>query len=386
MIFREQLEQREFQELAPYALKSAQSRGRRYPEPQHPYRTEFQRDRDRIVHSTAFRRLQHKTQVFVTHEGDHYRTRLTHTLEVALISRSIARALRLNEDFSEALALAHDLGHTPFGHTGEEVLNRILKDQGGFEHNRQCLRVVDHIESRYPDFPGLNLTYELREGILKHHSNLSYPGIPDDLTNGFGPSLESQIVNIADEIAYNCHDVDDGLASGLIENDQLAELEIWKLAAGSQAPETLSDPGTRRHALVRYLINFLVTDLLRTSSSALGEFEETKVELKAIFHSYPIRFSEPTRHLNNELKQFLGIKLYKNPKLLKAAAKASEMLEVLFAWYSRYPDQLPDHFRARLEDNMPALIVTDYIAGMTDRFAIAEYQRAGMSAKTRKTV
>jgi dGTPase len=227
-MFRELFEKREAQFLAPYAMKSSETRGRRFPEAKHPYRTEFQRDRDRIVHSTAFRRLEYKTQVFVNHEGDHYRTRLTHTLEVAIIARSIARSMRLNEDLTETIALAHDLGHTPFGHSGEEALNELLKDKGGFEHNRQCIRVVDFLERRYPEFPGLNLTYEVREGILKHHSDYDNPQLDWELGLDGKPSLECQIVNLADEIAYNCHDVDDGLSSGVLTEDQLSGIEIWQ--------------------------------------------------------------------------------------------------------------------------------------------------------------
>jgi len=222
------IQKQQEQTLAPYAMKFSHSRGRRYKEPGHEYRTEFQRDRERIIHSASFRRLEYKTQVFVNHEGDHYRTRLTHTIEVAQIARSIARALKLNEDLTEGIALAHDLGHTPFGHSGEAALNRLMKNHGGFEHNRQSLRVVEHLERRYPNFPGLNLTFELREGILKHETIYDNPANPAELFPSENGTLECQVVSVADEIAYSCHDVDDGLNAGLFKVDDLLELELWE--------------------------------------------------------------------------------------------------------------------------------------------------------------
>ncbi len=373
---RERFEKFEMDILAPCALKASQSRGRKYPEQKHPYRTEFQRDRDRIVHSTAFRRLQYKTQVFVNHEGDHYRTRLTHTVEVAIISRSIARALRLNEDITEALALAHDLGHTPFGHSGEEALNEILKDKGGFEHNRQCLRVVDLIERRYPDFPGLNLTYELREGILKHHSDHTIPDIPSDLDANNGPSLESQIVNIADEIAYNCHDVDDGLSSGILTEEKLEELSVWKKGRDYYSEKWLeSDTRIRRHLMVRFLINYLTTDLVENSQRVIDADAPLSADDIKANHKTLIRFSMPVYEENKELKRFLGKNLYKDEKLLRMAADARRMVEGLFYYYVESPDRLPSHILSRLGANSIEIVAADYIAGMTDRFARAEYER-----------
>ncbi len=375
-MIREQLEKLELETLAQYALKSAQSRGRKYPEPKHPYRTEFQRDRDRVVHSTAFRRLQYKTQVFVNHEGDHYRTRLTHTIEVAFISRSIARALRLNEDLTEALALAHDLGHTPFGHSGEDALNEILAHRGGFEHNRQCLRVVDLIERRYPDFPGLNLTYELREGILKHHADHVEPEIPSDLRNGFGSSLESQIVNIADEIAYNCHDVDDGLASGIISDAGLGKLTIWR-----KGLESLSKMGKdvdsrlRRHFMVRFLINYLTSDLVLNSRGLISEKSPASADDIRINRCRLIAFSDTVMGENSDLKKYLGVNLYANERLQARAAESRNMVEKLFSYYVNNPDDLPAHIESETDKYALELVVSDYIAGMTDRFAAAEFER-----------
>lgn len=375
-MLRERFEKIEMDTLARYAVKASQSRGRRYPEPKHPYRTEFQRDRDRIVHSTAFRRLQYKTQVFVNHEGDHYRTRLTHTVEVAIISRSIARALRLNEDLTEALALAHDLGHTPFGHSGEEALNEILKDKGGFEHNRQCLRVVDLIERRYPDFPGLNLTYELREGILKHHSDYTIPDISSDLGANKGPSLESQIVNIADEIAYNCHDVDDGLSSGILTEEKLEELAIWRKGREYYSEKQLkSDSRIRRHMMVRFLINYLTTDLVENSQRAIDADAPRSADNIRANHKTLIRFSMPAYEENRGLKRFLEKNLYRDEKLLRMADDARRMVESLFCFYTESPDRLPSHIISRVGGNSIEIVVADYIAGMTDRFAVAEYER-----------
>ncbi|MEE9555433.1 MAG: deoxyguanosinetriphosphate triphosphohydrolase [candidate division Zixibacteria bacterium] len=375
-MLREKLERIEMDTLASYALKSSRSRGRRYPETKHPYRTEFQRDRDRIVHSTAFRRLQYKTQVFVNHEGDHYRTRLTHTMEVAIISRSIARALRLNEDLTEALALAHDLGHTPFGHSGEEALNEILSDKGGFEHNRQCLRVVDIVERRYPDFPGLNLTFELREGILKHHSNYNIPDIAPDLDIVSGPSLESQIVNIADEIAYNCHDVDDGLSSGILDEKKLGKLSVWKRGEDSYSQNRVNfDDRTRRHFIVRFLINYLITDLVENSQKAIVSDSPSSADDIRVNHKMLIQFSGPVKYENSELKQFLGENLYRNEKLLFMADEARKIVGILFAYYIENPRHLPPHILTGITPDFVDLVIADYIAGMTDRFAKAEYDK-----------
>ena len=375
-MFREEYEKRENQFLAPYAMKSSETRGRRYPEPKHPYRTEFQRDRDRIVHSTAFRRLEYKTQVFVNHEGDHYRTRLTHTLEVAIIARSIARSLRLNEDLTEAIALAHDLGHTPFGHSGEEALNELLKDKGGFEHNRQCIRVVDFLEQHYPEFTGLNLTFEVREGILKHHSDYDNPQLDWELGLGGNPSLECQIVNLADEIAYNCHDVDDGLASGVLSEAQLSGIELWqehfKYITG-QFPE--ADEQLRRHTMVRRLINHLVTDLTEQAEKNIESDTPKSPEDVRKGKRHLIAFSETISRQSVQLKLFLYQNMYKHYRMVRMSEKAKRIISELFKAYMANIDILPDHIKSRMDNELRHVVVADYIAGMTDRFAAAEYKK-----------
>jgi dGTPase len=375
-MFREQLEKWEFDHLAPYAAHSAESRGRRYPEPKHPYRTDFQRDRDRIVHSTAFRRLEYKTQVFVNHEGDHYRTRLTHTLEVAIIARSIARSLGANEDLTEAIALAHDLGHTPFGHSGEDALNELLKDRGGFEHNQQCIRVVDLLEKRYPGFPGLNLTFELREGILKHHSHYDNPSLNDEFADSPNPSLECQIVNIADEIAYNCHDVDDGLSSGILTENQLEEVDLWReemAAIKARYPDI--DDQMRRHTMVRYLINHLVTDLIERSSEIMARERPGSVDDVRANKIFMVRFSDKVTEQNSRLKIFLYHNMYHHHRMVRMAEKAKLIVGELFNAYMKNVDILPMHIKARMEVEPQHTVVADYIAGMTDRFAAAEYKK-----------
>ncbi len=373
--FREYFENLEKEILAPYAIKSGESCGRQYPEPRHPFRTEFQRDRDRIVHCTAFRRLEYKTQVFVNHEGDHYRTRMTHTIEVSIIARSVARALRLNEDLTEAIALAHDLGHTPFGHSGEEALNELLKDKGGFEHNLQCIRVVDLLERRYPDFPGLNLTFELREGILKHHSHYDNPQVPSALSKDEGRPLECQVVNLADEIAYNCHDVDDGLSSGVLNENQLKEVKIWRDNYNQFVDASGYDEAMRRHVMVRNLINIMVTDLINNSNESIGkvkplsseEFRKKRIDL--------IGFSSEMNNSNSELKRFLYHNMYRHFRMVRMSEKAQRIIYALYESYIKNIDVLPEHVKARLVFEPPHTVVADYIAGMTDRFAAAEYKK-----------
>jgi dGTPase len=373
---REKYEKWEMEFLAPYAAKSSQSRGRRYPEPKHPYRTDFQRDRDRIVHSTAFRRLEYKTQVFVNHEGDHYRTRLTHTLEVSIIARSIARSMGLNEDLTEAIALAHDLGHTPFGHSGEEALNQLLKDSGGFEHNRQCIRVVDLLENRYPDFPGLNLTFEVREGILKHHSDYDNPQLESELGLEGNPTMECQIVNIADEIAYNCHDVDDGLSSGVLSEEQLTEIEIWRVQFDKiQKKYPAADEQMRRHMMVRYLINYLVTDLTVQSGENIRLANPREaLEARQNKNNF-IAFSNEVAGQNGQLKLFLYQNMYKHYRMVRMSEKAKRIIVELFNAYMGNIDLLPAHIKGRIDNELPHVVVADYIAGMTDRFAAAEYKK-----------
>ena len=372
---REELENQEEKSLASYAMQSRQSRGRRVHEEDHPYRTNFQRDRDRIIHSTAFRRLEFKTQVFVSHEGDHYRTRLTHTIEVAQISRSIARALRLNEDLAEAIALVHDLGHTPFGHAGEETLNEIMKDHGGFEHNRQTLRVVDLLEEKYPDFPGLNLTYEVREGVMKHETIYDHP-IPAEFNPDDRPTLECQLVNSADEVAYHCHDIDDGLASDLLKEEELNQITLWgDLAKNLKKQYSHLSSSQRRHQLVRTLINFEVSDLLKETKRIIQKYEIKTLEDVRNAEENIVKFSNTTKELNSQLKDFLFDKIYRHYRMIRMAGKARRIITHLFEAYLEDSNQLPPSFRQRLKDEDQMQLICDYIAGMTDRFALQEYKK-----------
>ncbi len=372
--------------LAAYAANDAHSRGRRFAEPRPAYRSEFQRDRDRIVHSTAFRRLVYKTQVFVNHEGDLYRTRLTHSLEVAQIARTIAHTLNLNEDLSEAICLAHDLGHTPFGHAGQDALNECMQEFGGFEHNLQSLRVVDVLEEHYADFDGLNLTFECREGILKHcshHNALQLGDVGERFVNRRQPSLEAQLANFADEIAYNNHDVEDGIRAGLISVDQLVGVPLF---AGFHAEVLARYPALagRRlvYEIVRRMINHLVTDLIDSSRARLQEAGVRSIaEVRA--HAGPlIGFSEATRDSNYSLKTFLREQLYKHYKVRRMTAKARRVVRELFAAFIDDPSLMPDEHEdtgKRLESLLGpagrARAVADYIAGMTDRYAILEHTR-----------
>jgi dGTPase len=372
--------------LAPYAQRAAQSRGRRVTEPPPRHRTEYQRDRDRIVHSTAFRRLVYKTQVFVNHEGDLYRTRLTHSLEVAQIARSVARALGLNEPLAEAICLAHDLGHTPFGHAGQDALNDCMRDYGGFEHNLQSLRVVDELEERYADFPGLNLTFEVREGILKHCSAANARGL-GELGERFlqrqQPSLEAQLANLADEVAYNNHDVDDGLRAGMITVDELRELRMF----GRQY-ETVQSlypqlSGRRLvHEVVRRMIDYTVNDLVDASTASIAAVAPASVAEVRARPAPLLAFSEPVRAEHLELKRYLREHLYKHYRVLRMTTKAKRVVRELFAAMLGDVDLMPtEHEEAarRLEASMGeagrARAVADYIAGMTDRFAILEHRR-----------
>ncbi|OQX91658.1 MAG: deoxyguanosinetriphosphate triphosphohydrolase [candidate division Zixibacteria bacterium 4484_95] len=373
----EELEKREEESLAPYAMKSSMSRGRQYDEPKHPYRTEFQRDRERIIHSTSFRRLEYKTQVFVNHEGDHYRTRLTHTIEVSQIARCIARALRLNEDLTEGIALAHDLGHTPFGHSGELTLNKLMEEHGGFEHNRQGLRVVDYLEHRYPDFQGLNLTFELREGILKHETVYDNPSCPPEMFPLERPSLECQVINIADEIAYTCHDVDDGLSSGLISVEDLLKLELWKKVHDGLVKKypAIRESPYYRYQMIKMLINEMVTDALKTSLEVLEKHApKNPDDVRRQSHNLICR-SQRMQELDAQIKQFLYENMYRHYRLVRMAEKAELIITTLFKAYTSNIDQLPPGFRKRIENEDANLVVADYIAGMTDRFAGQEYKK-----------
>ena len=362
-------------ELAPYAVSLAVSRGRRHADDAPSHRTEFQRDRDRIVHSTAFRRLEYKTQVFVNHEGDLFRTRLTHTLEVAQIARGIARALRLNEDLAEAISLAHDLGHTPFGHAGQDALNDCMRAHGGFEHNLQSLRIVDRLEERYAAFDGLNLTYETREGIVKHCSldNARQLGeLGERFIRRTQPSLEAQICNFADEIAYNNHDVDDGLRSGLITLEQLAEVPLF---ARHVADVSAACPGLggRRlvHETIRRMINVLVCDLIETTAGNIAR--QSPRDLAEVRLSAPlVAFSDELSQAQREMKRFLRRNLYQHFQVLRMTRKAARIVSDLFLAFASDPRLLPPQYLAA--DDQPRRIA-DYIAGMTDRYAIREHRR-----------
>lgn len=376
IVFRQRLEQTERERLAPYATKSADSRGRAHPEPEHPYRTAFQRDRDRIIHTTAFRRLKYKTQVFVYDEGDHYRTRISHTLEAAQIGRTIARALNLNEDLTEAITLAHDLGHPPFGHAGERALRELMREYGGFEHNRQGLRIVDELEERYPNFPGLNLTWEVREGIIKHvtrYDRADWSDWEPDLL----PTLEAQVSAAADAIAYHTHDLDDGLRAGMLSSAELAQVPLWR--AASQAlgiEEPLDDMG--RHRIVRYLIDLLVTDLLEESSGQLAAQGIDSVEAVRHHPQFLIANSSELAAQLNDLGDYLFEKLYSHPRVQEMREEAQECIRVLFRSYMEDPRLLPPGWDvAGLELPGRARRVTDYIAGMTDRFALQQAVKLG---------
>ncbi len=366
--------------LSPCACDPAQSRGRRHPEAGAPTRTEFQRDRDRIVHSTAFRRLVYKTQVFLNHEGDLFRTRLTHSLEVAQLGRSIARSLRLNEDLVEAVALAHDLGHTPFGHAGQDALDECMRSHGGFEHNLQSLRVVDRLEERYPAFDGLNLTFETREGILKHCSRANAQRLELAEPGGVGrrflvrqqPSLEAQLCNLADEIAYNAHDIDDGVRSGLITLEQLEDVELFQLHAG----QSLADhPGLHGRRLlyeaIRRMLSAQVYDVIDATAGAIRRVGPGSVD--EVRESEPlVRFSDAMRERSGALKSFLMRNLYRHPQVTQTTGQAKRVVRELFEAYCAEPAQMQAGFAAR-PDTPRA--VADYIAGMTDRFAGREHER-----------
>ena len=372
--------------LAPYAACAANSRGRQYREPPPEYRSEYQRDRDRIVHSAAFRRLEYKTQVFVNHEGDMFRTRLTHSIEVAQIGRSIARVLHLNEDLTESITLAHDLGHTPFGHAGQDALNRCMKEYGGFEHNLQSLRVVETLEERYAEFSGLNLTYETREGILKHCSArvaAQLGEIGERFLQRRQPGLEAQLSNVADEIAYNNHDVDDGLRAGLITIEQLGNISLFQ-----QQYETViahyPSLTLRRiiHEVVRRMINRQVTDLIDTSRARLAAANPANID-EVRGASVPlIGFSDEMQEINLELKRFLRIHLYQHYKVRRMTNKADQIVGALFEAFLDDPHLLPPEYQAKVsyleqENGIAgrARVVADYIAGMTDRYAISEHVR-----------
>ncbi|MBI4353479.1 MAG: deoxyguanosinetriphosphate triphosphohydrolase [Candidatus Omnitrophica bacterium] len=371
------LEEEEKKTLAPYALKSARSRGRAHPEKEHLYRTAFQRDRDRIVHCTAFRRLEYKTQVFVNHEGDYYRTRLTHTLETCQIARVIAKVLRLNGDLVEAVTLAHDLGHTPFGHAGQDELKELMKQHGGFDHNLQSLRIVDYLEERYPHFRGLNLTYETRVGLLKH-SEL----VPEAEALGMGafvpfasPFLEAQVADASDEIAYDNHDIDDGLTSGLISESDLEKVRLWKEVKRTLVLPHGVKPEVRRYQIIRALINREVTDLVGRSLRNIAKHGVRRPEDAQRLKGPVIAFSRELAEKRNELREFLKVKLYHHYRVVRMSDKARRFIRAIFQIYLAKPEQLPPGSQTRIGSEGVHRVICDYIAGMTDRYAQDEHKR-----------
>ena len=371
LLSRQEQEKREEVWLAPYACRARETYGRRFPETEHPYRTAFQRDKDRVIHCAAFRRLEYKTQVFVTHVGDYYRTRLTHSLEVAQIARTLGRVLKLNEDLIEAIALAHDLGHTPFGHSGEHVLNELMENHGGFEHNAQALRVVDILEERYPRFNGLNLTAEVRRGILKRKKPFGGEG------QGIAPvlSLEAQVVDVADEIAYNSHDCDDGIKSQLIASEELESLPLWRqIVNGVVRDFPGMEPERQRSSAVVRLINAQVTDVANESIRRIrqaGVSSPHNLDDNRPLIGYSVEMTE----LNRQLKRFLHERLYRHPDVLRATQKSVRIMTRLFEHYRDHSDHLPRSSQSRIERDGVMRTVADYLAGMTDRFAAEDYRQ-----------
>ena len=373
-------------ELATFAVSATESKGRVYKEDQSDYRSEFQRDRDRIIHCSAFRRLEYKTQVFVNHEGDMFRTRLTHSIEVAQIGRTIARALNVNEDLTEAICLAHDLGHTPFGHAGQDALNNCMKNFGGFEHNLQSLRIVDVLEERYPNFSGLNLTYETREGILKHCSQknaLELGELGKRFIKNNKPSLEAQIANIADEIAYNNHDIDDGLRANLLNINLLSKSVLFEdnLKEVVKKWKTLNERQIR-HEVVRRMINYIVSDLIENSRRLIQSYQPGNVDAVRESRQSLIKMGEFIEKKHNDLKRILRKELYEHEQVQLMTEQAKKTIQHLFDAYMKNPILLTDELQERIKENMKsknerkkARMIADYIAGMTDRFALSEYKR-----------
>jgi len=376
MLTSKEIESREERELAPYAMKSKDSRGRKYPEEEHQYRSIYQRDRDRIIHSTAFRRLEYKTQVFVNHEGDYYRTRLTHTIEVAQIARSIARALNLNEDLAEAIALAHDLGHTPFGHSGEDALKKLMEGHGGFEHNLHGLRVVDILEQKYPDFPGLNLSWEVKESIVKHISPYDHTSTTTEYNIDERPLLEAQIVDKADSIAYDNHDLDDSLKAGIITDSDLQTVDLWRETQKKVKQKyVINNHDILIAQTIRTLINMEVTDLLENT---LSKLKREGIKTVNDVRNYPdliVSFSPALSEQKKNLQNFLFKNVYQHYRVARMSDKAKRFLEELFVAFIKNPKQLPVEYQKWIEDAGLYQAVCDYIAGMTDRFAQDEYKK-----------
>lgn len=373
---RQELEQLERQNLASYAQMSGDSRGRKFKETASPWRTEYQRDRDRVIHSRAFRRLEYKTQVFLNGTGDHLRTRLTHTMEVAAISRGIARALRLNEDLTETIALAHDLGHSPFGHRGEHVLDRLMKGHGGFEHNRQSLRVVEELEQKYAGFPGLNLTWEVREGLVKHFTAYDHPS----KRKGFdakNSSLEAQVANLADEITYYSHDLDDGLDARLLSEDELNHnVTVWRDAARKVKKEQGNMPDEcRRYAIIRSMIDGQVRDVVETTEKLIAAAGVKSADDVRLHRQALVQHSAERRRLNQEMRKYLYRNLYFSKQVDEANTRAVRILEEVFNFYLKHPKQIGEQSQRRIRREGLHRAVCDYIAGMTDRYIMHEHQR-----------
>ena len=367
-------EAREERELAPWGMRSGRSRGRRFPEAEHPMRTRYQRDRDRVIHSSSFRRLEYKTQVFVNHEGDNYRTRLTHTLEAAQIARTVARALGLNEELTEALTLGHDLGHTPFGHSGEKVMDELMRGHGGFEHNRQTLRILEVLEERYAEFPGLNLTWEVREGMIKHQPE-SDGVAPAEYAPGEAPTLEAQLIDFVDEIAYNNHDIDDGLSSHMVSMEQIREVRLFREAHDATLARGVRDERLARHEAIRRIIDRCCRDLIETTVAQLREARVGSAEDVRRAGRRLVAYTGEMGALVRELKEFLLKNMYRHYRVVRMGDKAGRILRDLFQSYTGEPLQLPPRFQARIELDGLHRVVCDYIAGMTDRFALEEHRK-----------
>jgi dGTPase len=376
MNLREEIEKAESEKLVSYACLASRSLGKTHSEEKSTNRTDFQRDRDRILHSTAFRRMEYKTQVFVNHEGDHYRTRLTHTLEVSQIARTVARILKINEDLTEALVLSHDIGHTPFGHAGERVMKDLMKEYGGFEHNRQSLRIVEKLEHPYPHFEGLNLSFEIREGITKHSAHWKKENVPAELKPNEQPTLEAQMIDYVDEIAYNNHDVDDGLESQMFSFDDLAQVTLWKDSVEHVRKKFSKEPiEVLKRLVISSMITTLVDDLVKNT---LLNIKDHKIESLAQIRSLGktlAGYSEPMREKSLELKSFLRTYLYDHPRVIRMEEKAKRILQDLFRAYQTRPEQLPRDFIARNKGQTKERMICDYIAGMTDRFAVEEHKK-----------
>lgn len=373
---RQELEQREKAGLAPYAQLSADTRGRVHKEEPPEWRTQYQRDRDRVIHSRAFRRLEYKTQVFLNGQGDHFRTRLTHTIEVAAISRNIARALRINEDLAETIALAHDLGHSPFGHKGEDVLNGLMKEHGGFEHNRHSLRIVEELEQKYPDFPGLNLSWEVREGLVKHYTSYDHPS----KRKGFdakSSSLEAQVANLADEIAYYSHDLDDGLEAGLLDEKQLKRhVRVWAQASRQVARQFGElDDERRRYFTIRCIIDDQVRDVVTMTEKLIAAAGVQSADDVRLQESVLVRYSDKRRDSNLELREYLYNNLYYNPVVHQPNLRAVQMLEDLFHHFLKHHQEVGEQSRKRARKIGWHRAVCDYLAGMTDRYVQLEHAR-----------